>query len=201
LIDVANTTMTLALANVTIYHDVNGNGVVDGGEPAISSGGVAGVLGPLAANASASLIVSYAVPGVAAAGELAYVGVQGTSVADAGQVDTRNYHLTTVVDDAVMTANLAGAPALVYDGDQITYTFSGSNTGTNDANGVTVASVALTGVLFYDILPVNPATTNPLALFGAPSGSPAGGTVLYLPSGSSTAGSPETWAWSPCPPA
>ena len=196
LIDAANTTMSLALANVTIYHDVNSNGVVDGGEPAISAGGVAGVIGPVAASGAVSLIVAYTVPGTAAAGEVAYVGVQGTSVADLGQVDTRNYHLTSVVDDAVMTANLAAAPALVYDGDQINYTFTGSNSGTNDANGVTVASVGLTGVLFYDILPLNPATTNPLAIFGAPSGSPAGGTVLYLPSGSSTAGSPETWAWS-----
>lgn len=196
LLDGANSTMTLALSDVTIYHDVNGNGVVNAGEPAISSGGVPGVLGPVAAGTSASLIVAYAVPGTAAAGDLAYVGVQGTSVADAGQVDTRNYHLTTVVDDAVMTANLAGAPALVFDGDQITYTFTGANSGTNSANGVTVTSVALTGVLIYDILPQNPATTNPLPIFGVPTGSPAGGTVLYLPSGSSTAGSPETWAWS-----
>ena len=195
LIDAANTTMILALSGVTIYHDVNGNGVVNAGEPAISAGGVPGVFGPMAAGTSANLIVAYTVPGTATAGQLAYVGVQGTSVADAGQVDTRNYHLTTVVNDAVMTANLAGAPALVYDGDQITYTFTGSNSGTNSANGVTVASVALTGVLMYDIIPLNPASGNPLAIFGTPTGSPAGGTVLYLPTGSSTAGSPETWAW------
>jgi uncharacterized repeat protein (TIGR01451 family) len=199
LIDAANTTMALALANVTIYHDVNGNGVVDAGEPAVSAGGVPGVYGPMAAGASVNLIVTYPVPGGATAGQVAYVGVQGTSVGDAGQVDTRNYHLTNVVNDAVMTANLAGAPALVYDGDQITYTFTGSNSGTNTANGVTVASVALTGVLMYDIIPLNPASGNPLAIFGAPIGSPAGGTVLFLPTGSSTAGSPETWAWSTTP--
>lgn len=127
LLDAANTTMTLALSGVTIYHDVNGNGVVNAGEPAISAGGVPGNIGPVAAGASVNLIVAYAVPGTATAGEVAYVGVQGTSVADAGQVDTRNYHRTTVVNDAVMTANLAGAPAVVYDGDQITYTFTGSN--------------------------------------------------------------------------
>ncbi len=125
LVDAVNTTMTIALANVSIYHDINGNGVVDGGEPAISVGGVPGVLGPVAASTSVSLIVTYAVPGTATAGQLAYVGVQGTSVGDAGQIDTRNYHRTTVVDDAVMTANLTGAPALVYDGDQISYTFTG----------------------------------------------------------------------------
>ncbi|HEU4928882.1 MAG TPA: hypothetical protein VFU38_03560, partial [Candidatus Krumholzibacteria bacterium] len=196
LLDAANTTMTLALASISVYHDVNSNGVIDGGEPAISVGGAPGVVGPLAANASASLIVTYAVPGTAAAGELAYVGVQGTSAGDAGQVDTRNYHRTTVVADAVMTALLNAAPAFVIEGDQITYSFSGTNTGSATANGVTVASVGLTGVLMYDIIPINPGSGNPLPLFGAPSGFPAGGTVLYLPNGSSTAGSPETWNWS-----
>ena len=97
LLDAVNTTMTLALANISVYHDVNSNGLVDGGEPAISVGGAPGVFGPLAANASVSLIVTYAVPGTAAAGDVAYVGVQGTSVGDGAQVDTRNYHLTTVV--------------------------------------------------------------------------------------------------------
>jgi uncharacterized membrane protein len=196
LLDAVNTTMTLALANISVYHDVNSNGLVDGGEPAISVGGAPGVFGPLAANASVSLIVTYAVPGTAAAGDVAYVGVQGTSVGDGAQVDTRNYHLTTVVNDAVMTALLAGAPAFVVEGDQIAYTFSGTNTGTNTANGVNVASVGLTGVLMYDVIPINPASGNPLPIFGAPTGFPAGGTVLYLPSGSSTAGSPETWTWS-----
>jgi uncharacterized repeat protein (TIGR01451 family) len=199
LVDAANTTMTLGVANVSVYHDLNGNGLVDPGEPVISAGGAPGNVGPLASGASAHLIVTFAVPGTAAAGEVAYVGVQGTSVADAGQVDTRNYSLTNVVNDAVLTANLAAAPPLVYDGDQITYTFTGTNTGTNTANGVNVPSVGLTGVLMYDIIPVNPASTLPLTVFGAPIGVPAGGTVLYLPTGSSTAGNPETWNWSTTP--
>jgi hypothetical protein len=95
LVDGANTTMAIAAADVTIYHDLNGNGVLDAGEPTVSSGGAPGVLGPLASGATASLIVSYTVPPAALAGDVAYVGVDGTSVGDAGQVDTRNYHLTT----------------------------------------------------------------------------------------------------------
>lgn len=195
LVDAANTTMAIAAADVTIYHDLNGNGVLDVGEPTISAGGAPGVLGPLASGATASLIVSYTVPPAAATGEVAYVGVDGTSVGDAGQVDTRNYHLTTVVNDAIMTANLAAAPPVVFEGNQITYNFSGTNTGTNTANGVLVPSVGLTGVLIYDVLPIDPGTGNPLPIFGAPAGAPAG-TVVYLPTGSSTAGSPETWGWS-----
>ncbi|HET6350134.1 MAG TPA: hypothetical protein VFH88_13725 [Candidatus Krumholzibacteria bacterium] len=173
LLDAANTTMTIALANISVYHDINGNGVVDPGEPAISAGGVPGNIGPIAAGASVNLIVRYAIPGTATAGQVAYIGVQGTSVADNSKIDTRNYHLTTVVADAVMTANLTGSPALVYDGDQISYSFTGSNAGTQTANGVNVASVGLTGVLVYDVLPVNPGTGNPLALFGSPTGAPS----------------------------
>ncbi|HSG28772.1 MAG TPA: hypothetical protein VLA34_09850, partial [Candidatus Krumholzibacterium sp.] len=196
LLDAANTTIVLGLGNVTIYHDLNGNGVLDGGEPAISAGGAPGNLAAIAAGATANLLVSYQVPATAAAGQLGYVGLQATSVGDITQIDTRNYHLTTVVSDAVLTAALSGLPANVDPGNTITYSVTGSNVGTQAAHGVTVASVGLTGVLVYDIIPVDPSSGNPLALAGAPVGAPAGGTVLYLPAGSPTAGSPETWAWS-----
>ncbi len=188
IVDLANTTMGIAAADVTVYRDLNSNGVVDLGEPVLSAGGAAGNTGTLTAGETISMIVSYTVPPTAASGQVAYVGVEGTSVGDPGQVDTRNYHLTTVVNDAVLTANLAAAPAIVFEGNQITYTLSGTNVGSNSANGVTVASVGLTGVLLYDVIPVNPATGNPLPIFGAPFGTPAGGTVLYLPAGNPTVG-------------
>ena len=196
LLDAASTTMTLGIGDITIYHDINGNGVLDAGEPTISSGGSAGNLGPINAGQTVNLIVSYQVPATASAGEVAYVGIQATSAGDNTQIDTRNYHMTTVVSDAALTAVMSGVPANVDPGNTITYTINGANVGNDDAHGVTVASVGLTGVLIYDILPVDPSTGQPLALSGAPSGAPAGGTVLYLPAGSSTAGSPETWAWS-----
>jgi uncharacterized repeat protein (TIGR01451 family) len=96
----------------------------------------------------------------------------------------------------VLTATMSGLPAALDPGDIATYTVTGQNVGNDIANGVTVASVGLTGVLVYDILPTDPSTSNPLALSGAPAGAPAGGTVLYLPAGSPTVGNPETWAWS-----
>ena len=198
LLDGANTTMTLGIGDITIYHDANGNGVLDGGEPVVAAGGP-GLLGPIAAGASANLLVSYHVPGVAAAGELAYVGVQATSAGDAAQVDTRNYGLTTVVSDATLTAVMSGLPANVDPGATVTYAISGANVGNDVAHGVTVASVGLAGVLVWDVLPVDPTTGDPLALSGAPAGAPAGGTVLYLPAGSPTVGSAETWAWSAIP--
>jgi len=191
-----STTMAIVAADVTIYHDLNGNGVIDGGEPVISAGGLPGLIGPLASNQTESIIVTYTVPGGTAPGQVAYVGVDASSATDPPQFDTRNYHLTTVVSDAVMTANLSGLPAVVFEGNQITYTLSGSNTGSNAANGVLVTNVALTGVLFYDIIPIDGGTGNPLPIFPVPTGNPAGGTVLYLPAGSPIGGSPETWLWS-----
>jgi uncharacterized membrane protein len=200
LLDAVNTTMVLGLGDITIYQDLNGNGVLDGGEPIISAGGVPGNIGPIAAGATVNLLVSYQVPAGAVAGEVAYVGLEGTSVGDAAQVDTRNYHLTTVVSDATLTASMAGLPANVDPGNTINYTISGANVGNDVAHGVTIAPIpALTGVLIYDILPTDPSTGLPLALAGAPAGAPAGGSVIYLPAGSATAGSPETWAWSAAP--
>jgi len=196
LLDAVNSTMTLGVGDITIYHDVNGNGVLDGGEPVISSGGVPGNLGPIAAGATVNILVSYQVPPASLAGETAYVGVQGTSAGDPTRIDTRNYHLTTVVSDASLTATMSGLPANVDPGNVVTYAINGSNVGTQAAHGVTVASVGLTGVLVYDVLPTDPTTGLPLALSGAPSGAPAAGTVLYLAAGSPMAGSPETWAWS-----
>ncbi len=196
LLDAANTTMTLGLGDITIYYDANGNGVLDGGEPAISSGGVPGNLGPIAAGTTVGILVTYQVPPGSLVGEVAYVGVEGASAGDPTRIDTRNYHLTDVVSDAVLTAVMSGVPANVDPGNVITYTITGANVGTQPANGVTVPSVGLTGVLMYDALPTDPTTGLPLALSGAPAGAPAGGSVLYLPAGSPMAGSPETWAWS-----
>jgi uncharacterized repeat protein (TIGR01451 family) len=192
----AATSMGIGLGDITIYHDLNGNGVLDGGEPAISAGGVPGNLGPIAAGTTVSLLVSYQVPAGALAGEVAYVGVNGESVGDPAQVDTRNYHLTTVVSDATLTATKSGLPANVDPGNTITYTISGANVGNDVAHGVTLTNIpALTGVLVYDIIPTDPSTGLPLDVTST-AGAPAGGTVVYLPAGSATGGSPETWLWS-----
>jgi uncharacterized repeat protein (TIGR01451 family) len=184
----AATTMLLGLGDVTIYHDLSGNGVLDGGEPAISAGGVPGNIGPIAAGTTVNLLVSYQVPAAAAAAQVAYVGVNGVSVGDAAQVDTRNYHLTTVVSDATLTATKTGLPANVDPGATITYTISGANVGNDVAHGVNLIAIpALTGVLVYDILPTDPSTGLPLGVTSA-AGAPAGGTRLYLPAGSPTVG-------------
>jgi uncharacterized repeat protein (TIGR01451 family) len=199
IVDALNTTTGTVAADVTIYHDLNSNGVFDLGEPVLSAGGVPGNTGILTAGQTISIILTYTVPPAATTGQVAYVGVEGTSVGDPAEIDTRNYHLTTVVNDAVLTANLAAAPAVVFEGNQITYTLSGTNLGSNNANGVTIPSVGLTGVLVHDVIPINPSTGSPFPIFGAPFGTPAGGTVLYLNAGNPTAGSPEAWNWSLVP--
>ncbi len=191
----AATSMGIGLGDITIYYDLNGNGVLDGGEPVISAGGAPGNIGPIAAGTTVNLLVSYQVPAGALAGEVAYVGIDGASVGDAAQVDTRNYHLTTVVSDATLTATKTGLPANVDPSGTITYTISGANVGNDVAHGVTLTNIpALTGVLVYDIIPTDPSTGQALEVTSA-AGAPAGGTLIYVPVGGSTAGSPETWAW------
>ncbi|HMA76279.1 MAG TPA: hypothetical protein VKO43_03110, partial [Candidatus Krumholzibacteriaceae bacterium] len=113
LLDGANTTMAIGIGDLTIYHDLNFNGVLDGGEPAVSSGGTPGNVGPVAAGATVNLLVSYQVPAGASAGELSYVGMQATSAGDGAQVDSGNYHRTDVVSDAAVTASMSAVPANV----------------------------------------------------------------------------------------
>ena len=141
LLDGANTTMLIGIGDLDVYRDTNGNGVLDGGEPIICAGGAAGVLGPIAAGVTVSLLIEYQVPAGAAAGQVAYVGIQGTSVGDGAQVDTDYYHRTDVVSDAVLTASMTGLPAAIDPGNVATYTITGQNVGNDVAHGVTVASV------------------------------------------------------------
>ena len=44
--------------------------------------------------------------------------------------------------------------------------------------GLAVTVQTSTGVLLYDVIPIDPGTGNPLPLFGAPTGVPAGGQAL-----------------------
>jgi len=82
IVDLANTTMGITAADVTVYRDLNSNGVVDLGEPVLSAGGAPGNTGILTAGETISVIVSYTVPPTAASGQVAYVGVEGASVGD-----------------------------------------------------------------------------------------------------------------------
>lgn len=172
---------TFTPANIKIYLDTNGDGVIGPGDTEITN------TGAIPADALVHLIVAYDVPIGATAGQFALVNLIATSTKDATKIDNDNYNKTTVVADAVMTiSKQAIAADTVYPGSTITYVLQGSNTGTQptaarsfniDTNGDGVAE-AVTGVLIADPLPYGTHVTgNPISDFVY--SAPAGAYKLY----------------------
>lgn len=131
---------TFVPANIKIYLDSNGDGVVGAGDNEITN------TGSLAADAVLYLIVGYDVPATATAGQFGLVNLTATSASDATKTDTNNWNKTTVVADAVMTiTKKATAAAMVYPGSSIAYSITGSNTGSAATTALTFANIDLTG--------------------------------------------------------
>lgn len=147
---------TFTPQNLKIYRDDNGNGIVDPGEAEIP---INGTFGPIGVDQIISFIVSYQVPVTATAGQIAILTpVVETTSATPAQQDNNNYCKTTVVSDAVVTANITAAPTVASAGTKIDYTISGSNTGTVPAQSQTAISVDGTpkdGILVWNQLPTN----------------------------------------------
>lgn len=172
---------TFTPANIKIYLDTNGDGVVGPGDTVITN------TGAIPADALVHLILAYDVPSGATAGQFALVNLVAISTKDATKIDNDNYNKTTVVADAVMTiSKQAIAADTVYPGSTITYVLQGSNTGTQptaartfniDTNGDGVPE-AVTGVLIADTLPNGiHVTGNPTSDFVY--AAPAGAYKLY----------------------
>ena len=170
--------------NIRVYHDVNGNGLVDTGEPLVYNGSP-GTLNDIDADATASLVMTYEIPVSATSGQVTRVDIKGTSVGNTSKVDTLNYNQTTVVDNAVIVGNKSVSVNEASPGDTLTYTINASNTGSKATTGDTLRVVvagsadSLYGVIIADPLPtlngipfVIPDTSNV-------TGTPTAGTVIY----------------------
>lgn len=154
---------TFTPANVKIYLDANGDGVVGAGDNEITN------TGTVLADESIHLIVAYDVPATATAGQFAPVNLTATSTNDGTKTDISNWNKTTVVADAVMTiSKSASATGTVYPGSEITYTISGSNTGSAATTALTFANIdttgdgaedAASGVLIEDPIPTGTSVT------------------------------------------
>jgi uncharacterized repeat protein (TIGR01451 family) len=133
--------------SVKVYRDVNGNGLVDAGEPEVTSV-------TLAAGASAELVIAVAVPSSATTGQELGVILTATSangtVTDAtnatGGADSTqgtNQDVITVSGDAVL--NYTKSATLNAATNRITYTLTITNTGNRAATNVNI----------YDAIPVD----------------------------------------------
>ncbi len=115
----------LSPTNVEVCLDANGNGQVDVGETCAATP----TTGTVAADETIHLIVRYTVPVGAAAGQFASVNLTGASVFNGACTDNDNWNRTTVANEAVITTYKSATPSNVLPGATITYTVSGSNTG------------------------------------------------------------------------
>lgn len=173
---------TYTPANIKIYLDSNGNGVVDAGDNEVVNSGT------VVADATANLILAYDVPAAATAGQIGLVNLVATSVGDGTKVDNNNWSKTTVVADAVMTiTKQASASGTVYPGSTITFSITGSNTGSAATTALALADLDLNGdgtvdggngILLEDPLPAG------ISITGTPGTdftyiAPAAATRLY----------------------
>lgn len=148
---------TFDLTNVLIYRDDNGNGLVDPGEPTVTSAP------NLAANGTANFVVRGTVPSGITSGDVANVNLVGTGTPNGGapNTDEDNWARANALAQPVLNVTLSANPASgteVAPNDTIAYTLSGSNTGGSSPyavdNVVTLDGVPTDGIFLSQPVPV-----------------------------------------------
>ncbi len=154
------TTDNFDLTGVAIYQDINGNGLRDPGEPQITSAI------SLVGGGSMKIVVVGTVPATATNTQTALIDLSAVSVGGgATVVDNNNIGRVTVINDANLTLNKAASGPDA--SNQITYTISGSNNGSQAAKSKVKADGTNDGILIEDAIPAG--TT--LVISPAPTGS------------------------------
>ncbi|MBN2061088.1 MAG: DUF11 domain-containing protein [Deltaproteobacteria bacterium] len=141
------------ISTVKIYRDDNGDGIWDAGETTIVTD-----TGALAADASFKAFAVVTVPSDADNGDTGTATFTATSAFNGSVSDTSTF--TTTVQSAVMTLTKAVSPANPKPGDLVTYSITGSNSGTATA---------------YDVLALDSIPANTTYVAGSMKAGPVGG--------------------------
>lgn len=127
------------IAGVVYYWDSNGDGVVQTGEPAITS------VDDLPADESVKLIMSYQIPAAADTDDVVVATPVATSQGGPTQIDNLNYHQTTVVQNAVIVSSKLVDASTATPGSTLQYTITATNTGSQNATNVVITDAAPAG--------------------------------------------------------
>ena len=170
----------LTLTGVSVYHDVNWNGVIDPGESRLAA------VASLPMGGTLALLVQAMIPPSAAAGQSGTLTITATS-ASSGETSASRLDQVTVTTDALIALGLGVEPAgAVQAGSQIAVTISWINRGVLDAVGVATpvrigsqngrggTLTTLTGVQLLAVIP-----TNTVFSWTTPTAVPTGGITLY----------------------
>ena len=113
-----------------IYLDLDGDSLIDPGEPLVTS------VGPLVSGEEVSLVLAADLPAGLVGGETAHLDLAALSVADTSLVDEGNVVRIVARDEARVELVKSSSSTAVMPGDAVTFTVSFSNTGERAATNV-----------------------------------------------------------------
>jgi uncharacterized repeat protein (TIGR01451 family) len=116
-----------------IYLDMDGDSLVDPGEPAVST------VGPLAPGESVALLLAADLPGGLTGGEVAHLDLSARSVSDTSLVDTGNVVRIVARDEASVELSKSASAGSVMPGETVTFTIDFTNTGERTASAVVLS--------------------------------------------------------------
>jgi len=119
--------------NISVYLDIDADGVIDPGENAVTA------VGPMVPGASATLILSATLPAGLAGGEAAHLDLQAASLSDPAAVDAGNVVRITARDEARLSIEIETDTPAVMPGGTVVYTVRFANQGERTATDVVIA--------------------------------------------------------------
>jgi uncharacterized repeat protein (TIGR01451 family) len=128
--------------SVTVYRDVNGNGVLDGGDTVLTAPV------PLASGGAATLLVQVAIPAAGSAGVSDTITVTGTSRFDPAVSDFVRDALNVSSGPITFTVTKQVDRATAAAGDVLTYTLDYTASGTDSATAVQLADTIPAGTSY-----------------------------------------------------